>query len=145
VWEEVVRWIRVLLWKLRRTFAPKLPTPKAPLPHEWLVKNGYLSEAPLNFIGEREVLQAKAQELGLGFVDLGRTRPDARALAAIGFESCRRWNAIPVKRDGHVLWVAMERPRSIEALDALKEESGCRVIPVLAVPEEIRKAIEDRY
>ncbi|RYG47651.1 type II/IV secretion system protein, partial [bacterium] len=54
-------------------------------------------------------------------------------------------NAIPVKKDGTVLYVAMTNPSNIVALDEIKIASGCRVIPVLALPGAIEDAIKKYY
>ncbi|HSI73567.1 MAG TPA: ATPase, T2SS/T4P/T4SS family [Fimbriimonas sp.] len=99
----------------------------------------------LNFVGEREVLQAKAQEMGIGFVDLDRTQIESSAINVVPERLVKSHNAIPVKKDGTQLWVAMTNASNIMAIDDIKMASGCRVIPVLAVPDAIADAIKKYY
>lgn len=99
----------------------------------------------LNMVGEREVLQAKAQEMGYAFADLDRVQIDSGAINVVPERLVKSHNAIPVKKDGTNLWVAMANPSNIMALDDIKMASGCRVIPVLAVPGAIEDAIKKYY
>lgn len=95
--------------------------------------------------GEREILQAKARERGLAFVDLERTPIDPAAVASVPGNLARTHEAMPVKRLDTQLWVAMATPNSLRAIDELGQASGCRIIPVMAVPEAIALAIREHY
>ena len=99
----------------------------------------------LGFCGEREVLQAKAQEAGLGFADLDRMTIDSSALNVVPERIVKNHNAIPVRKDGQSLWIAMSNPNNLAAIDDFRIASGCRVIPVLAVPGAIDDAIRKNY
>lgn len=99
----------------------------------------------LNMVGEREVLQAKAQEMGYGFVDLDRITIESSAINVVPERLVKQHNAIPVKKDGTNLWVAMQNPSDIIAQDNIKMSSGLRVIPVVAVPGAIEDAIRKYY
>jgi type IV pilus assembly protein PilB len=100
----------------------------------------------LGFVGEREVLMAKAQEMGQQFVDLDRmTNIDSSALNVVPERLVKQHNAIPVRKDGSTLWVAMANTNNLLALDDIKIASGCRVIPVVAVQAAIEDAIRKYY
>jgi len=99
----------------------------------------------LNMVGEREVLQAKAQEMGFAFADLDRITIDSGALNVVPERLVKAHNAIPVKKDGNNLWVAMANPNNLNAVDDLKIASGLRVIPVVAVTGAIEDAIKKYY
>ncbi|MFZ4506292.1 MAG: GspE/PulE family protein [Fimbriimonas sp.] len=99
----------------------------------------------LGFVGEREVLQAKAAELGYGFVDLDRIQIESSALNVVNERIVKNHGVIPVKKDGTTLWVATSNPSNIVALDDVKLSSGCRVIPVFAVQGAIEDAIKKYY
>lgn len=99
----------------------------------------------LNFTGEREVLQAQAQEAGIPFADLDRTAPESSAVNVVPDRIAKQHNVIPVKKDGTTLWLAMKNPNDIDALDAVKFASGCYVKPVVAVPGAIEDAIRRHY
>lgn len=99
----------------------------------------------LGMVGEREVAQAKAQELGYNFVDLERYKLDPAALASVPPDLCREHEVIPVKKDGMNLYVAMTDPKDVRALDAVRSASQCRVIPVVALRDAIRQALDREY
>ena len=99
----------------------------------------------MKLVGEREILQAKAQEAGMAFADLDRVQIDSSAINVVPDRIVKAHNAIPVKKDGQTLWVAMSKPGDIMALDDFKMASGCRVIPVMAVPAAIDDAIKKYY
>jgi type IV pilus assembly protein PilB len=99
----------------------------------------------LNMVGEREVLQAKAQEMGFAFADLDRIQIDSSCLNVVPERMVKAHNAIPVKKDGNNLWVAMVNPNNLNALDDIKIASGLRVIPVVAVTGAIEDAIKKYY
>jgi type IV pilus assembly protein PilB len=99
----------------------------------------------LGMVGEREVLQAKAQEMGMPFVDLDRTQIESSAINVVPERIVTRHNVIPVKKQDNQLWVAMSKPGDIQAIDDVTMASGCRVIPVMAVPGAIEDAIRKHY
>jgi type IV pilus assembly protein PilB len=99
----------------------------------------------LGFVGEREVIQARAQEQGIAFADLDRVQIDSSALNIVPERIVRAHSAIPVKKDGQNLYVAMSNTSNIAALDDIRMASGCRVIPVLAVSGAIEDAIRKNY
>lgn len=133
---------------------------------QFLVQKGYLNPAQLqeaqkvqlqtkrpfdevlvslNMVGEREVLQAKAQEMGMPFVDLDRTQIESSAINVVPERIVTRHNVIPVKKQDNQLWLAMAKPSDIQAIDDVTMASGCRVIPVIAVPGAIEDAIRKHY
>ena len=99
----------------------------------------------LNFVGEREVFQAKAQEIGYGFVDLDRVTVESSAYNVVPDRIAKNHSVMPVKKDGTTLYLAMSNPNNIMALDDVKMASGCRVVPVLALPAAIDDAIKKYY
>ena len=133
---------------------------------QWLIQKGFLSAdqaneatkmsqqtnspidkviVQLGFAGEREVLQGKAQEQGLGFADLDRMTIDSSALNVVPERIVKNHSVIPVRKDGQTLYVAMKNSSNIAAIDDLRLASGCRVVPVLAVPGAIEDAIKKYY
>jgi len=99
----------------------------------------------LNMVGEREVLQAKAQEIGFAFADLDRITIESSATNIVPERLVKSHSAMPVKRDGQTLYVAMSNPNNLNAIDDIKIASGCRVVPVVAVPGAIEDAIKKYY
>ncbi len=99
----------------------------------------------LGMVGEREVLQARAQELGYAFVDLDRITIDSSALNVVQERVVKNHSVIPVKKDGTTLWLATANPNNIQAIDDVALASGCRVVPVVAVPGAIEDALKKYY
>ncbi|MFN3683478.1 MAG: GspE/PulE family protein [Fimbriimonadaceae bacterium] len=100
----------------------------------------------LGMVGEREVTEARAQEMGLGFVDLDRMQQiDSSAVNVVPERIAKLHGVLPVRKEGMNLWLAMSNPNNIQALDDVRMVSGCRVIPVLAVPGAIEDAIRRAY
>jgi type IV pilus assembly protein PilB len=99
----------------------------------------------LNIVGEREVTQAKAHEMGYGFADLDRVQVDSGAINVVPERLVKLHSTIPIKKEGTTLWVATNNPNNIAALDDIRMASGCRVVPVLAIPGAIDDAIKKYY
>ena len=99
----------------------------------------------LGFVGEREVMQARAQEAGIPFVDLDRITIDSSALNVVQERIVKNHNVIPVKKEGNQLWLAMANTTNIQAQDDVRMSSGLRVLPVLALPAAIEDSIRKYY
>ncbi len=140
--------------------------PRLPMA-QWLLQQGFLTQeqldealkvqqqtsqrdlgkvlTSLNMVGEREVLQAKAQESGLSFADLDRIQIDSSAINILPERIAKNHSVIPIKKDGMTLFLAMANPSNIQAMDEVRMVSGCRVVPVLAVPGAIEDALKKYY
>ncbi len=99
----------------------------------------------LGMVGEREVIEAKAQEMGLPFVNLDGINIDSAAINVVPERIAKNHSIIPVRKDGTTLYIAMANPSNIMAIDDVKMASGCRVIPALAVPGAIEDALKKYY
>jgi type IV pilus assembly protein PilB len=99
----------------------------------------------LGMVGEREVLQAKAQEMGYAFVDLDRVTIDSSALNVVREQIVKNNNVIPVKKQDNTLYVAMSNPSNLQAIDSVSLASGCRVVPILAGPGAIEDVNKKYY
>ena len=64
----------------------------------------------LGFATERDVTSARAQELGLQFADVVRYPVDQAAVKSVPEHIARRYNMLPIKRDGNRLMVAISDP-----------------------------------
>ncbi len=134
---------------------------------QWLVQKGYVKEGDvqeaekvktqtgqtdivkilvqLGKVGEREALEAQAQEMGILFVDLDRHQIESSAINVLREQIAKNHSVIPVRKEGNNLWVAMNDVNNIPAQDAVRLASGLRVIPVLALPASIDDAIRKYY
>jgi type IV pilus assembly protein PilB len=99
----------------------------------------------LGFATERDVVESKAQAEGLQFIDLTKHKPEPSAVNVVPAHVARRHNALPVKKDGTKLWVAMMDPRNVVALDEIRMVSRCQVAPLAAVPSDLEAALAGAY
>ena len=72
-------------------------------------------------ISERVWLQSRAQEIGMGYVDLDRIQISQIDLFFVSRELVTQTRSMPVKRDGNTLWVAISAHDDRQTLDAYKE------------------------
>jgi type IV pilus assembly protein PilB len=95
----------------------------------------------LGIIGEREVHMARAEELGLPFVDLDRVELGAELRMILPLDTLREFKILPVRKDGVNLYLATADPTNQSTMDRVRTETGCRILPVLALPDMIDKVL----
>jgi twitching motility protein PilT len=96
-------------------------------------------------VGERDLLRARARQIGMEFVDLSRQKPDPAMGAKISEELANRQLALPVfERDGSLV-VAMADPRNHLAVDEVAGAVNMNVIPAVAYRQDLLAAIEAVY
>src|ERR1041385_8114349 len=112
-------------------------------------RNGDLGKilVELGMATERDVAKARAQEMGIGFVDLSRFAPEPSAVNVVPEHIAKRHNVIPVKKDSsnNTLHVAMADVNNPYAADDLRLVSRCTIRAVLAAPGDIEDAIARVY
>lgn len=99
-----------------------------------------------NLVTENDIARAKAESTSLPFIDLKRHRPEVSAIAMLPAEIARRLRALPCKKDGQQLWVAMANPLDTAALEEIRRVSRCPVVrPMLAMKSDLETAIAAAY
>jgi len=91
----------------------------------------------LGHVSEQDVLRAHADQLGIPFLDLDQTSVDEDVAKAIPQSVVQRYNAVPIRRTGNRLTVAMADPTNVFALDDIRLITGYEIDPVLAAPDDI--------
>ncbi|PKM66981.1 MAG: type II secretion system protein GspE [Firmicutes bacterium HGW-Firmicutes-2] len=104
---------------------------------ETLISLGYVTKQNIN-----EVLE---YQLGIPYVDLTEYNIDKDATGVITETLARRHLLIPIKITKTELYVAMEDPLNIFAIDDVRIFSGKDIIPMLATEEQVLKAIDLHY
>lgn len=100
----------------------------------------------LGFASEREIASAQATSLGLQFVDLTRHPIDPEAIKAVQGHIVKRYNVLPIKRDGNRLMVAVSNLKASTAgLEDIRLVSRCTIYPVLAAKGDLEDAIKRAY
>ncbi|MEO0475764.1 MAG: ATPase, T2SS/T4P/T4SS family, partial [Planctomycetota bacterium] len=83
-----------------------------------------------------------AEQLGLRGVVLRHGLIDTSLLQEIGQEEATRLQAVPMFRVRDTMTVAMAEPQSLPAIDRLRQLTGCKIKPVLALPQNIEQFID---
>jgi len=96
-------------------------------------------------VDDAQVIRAVAAVNKLEFVNLSPEMIDPMVAHLIGHELANRHNAIPLKREGHRLIVAMSAPLDLPARDEIELKTGYRVVPVAATPRAVQQAIHCHF
>ena len=104
---------------------------------EVLINSGFATRENIN-----EVLE---YQLGIPYVDLSEYNIDKAATSTITETLARRHMLIPIKITETELYVAMEDPLNIFAIDDVRIFSGKDIVPMLASESQVVKAIDLHY
>ena len=97
----------------------------------------------LGHVTDRDVLRAHAEQLGIPFLELDQTSVDEDVAKAIPQSVVQRYNAVPIRRSGNRLTVAMSDPSNVFALDDMRLITGYEIDPILATVEDISTLLND--
>jgi type IV pilus assembly protein PilB len=92
-------------------------------------------------VTESQVASARAAQLGLPFVDLTEYPVDSSAVALVPMQVLRRYEVLPIGRDGDRLMLAMADPRDVLAIDDVRAAVRMQVRPVVAERADLLAAI----
>jgi type IV pilus assembly protein PilB len=98
------------------------------------------------FAAEVDVYKSKAEAENLPFVDLNRHKPESSAINVVPAKIAKDNGALPIRKDGQTLFVAMKDPRNLMATDAIRAASKCQQVrAMMAAPTDLDAAIEKAY
>ncbi len=98
----------------------------------------------LGLISEDQLVEFLARQYNLPIV-LPPETADPELVRLIPAEVTRKYELIPVERNGSSLTVAMGDPTNLAAVDDVSFLTGLRIVPGIAPPSAIRSAIERWY
>lgn len=96
----------------------------------------------LGMAAEDDVLKAFADEFGMRFVELDEVQVDRDLIALFPTSAIFRHTALPLRRNGDRVEIAISDPFDLEAIDELSTLSGLRLEPVLARRAELDRLIK---
>ena len=96
-------------------------------------------------ITETQLIDTLRMQLGIDFIDLNNAKIDPIMAKYIPKTIARQYRIVPVKVEGDKLWIAMEDPLNFRALEAAKEVSRKRVIPLIAYSNAVSRALSVIY
>ena len=91
------------------------------------------------------VAQAKAAHFNTEFINLSDLRLADDVIAAIPRHVAKRYNVVPVRREGSTVVVAMADPSDLKIIDGLQHSLNLEVNAAVASPEDIETAIARYY
>jgi type IV pilus assembly protein PilB len=142
--------------------APNGPAPKLRI-GEALVEEGILTEDQLkaalreqkrtgkllgemlveqNVISQSSLVRTLSKRLGVQGVVLRHGLIDPATLKLIGEEEAQRLKAMPMFKVFDTLTVAMAEPQSLPTIDRLRQLTGCKIRPILALEANITEYIK---
>jgi type IV pilus assembly protein PilB len=95
----------------------------------------------LGYVSEKDILEVLEFQLGIPKVVVEDYQLEPEVVRLIPESLARRHMAIPVRRDGNRLLVAMADPLNLTALDDLRLATGLEIIPAIASEREIEAAL----
>ncbi|MDP2600609.1 MAG: GspE/PulE family protein [Deltaproteobacteria bacterium] len=97
------------------------------------------------FLTEEKLLKFLSQKIKIPFVSLSSQAMEPELLREISASLAKRHLLIPIRRTDGKIEVAMSNPLDAFAMDDLKMAFHAEIIPCLASPQEIQRAIEKAY
>ncbi|TYP53290.1 GspE/PulE family protein [Thermosediminibacter litoriperuensis] len=95
----------------------------------------------LGYVSEKDILEVLEFQLGIPKVVVEDYQLEPEVVQLIPERLARRYMAVPVRRDGNRLLVAMADPLNLTALDDLRLAAGLEIIPAIASEREIEAAL----
>jgi type IV pilus assembly protein PilB len=108
---------------------------------------GFLGQilVDLGFVESQKVASFLANEFGVPYVDLLAEAPDPNIVKLVRENDVRQLRAIPIRITDGFLEVAMVDPLDTNAIDALHQLTGYRILPVLTMAWELERTINEIY
>jgi type IV pilus assembly protein PilB len=111
-----------------------------------------LGEVLLNrgLVDEHQLTQILSNQLSVAWVSLPRVEFSDELLILVPVEVAEQHTLIPVHfrvgpQKQKILYVAMDDPTNVVAMEHVSRITGMHVRPLIAPPSEIRKQIQARY
>src|SRR5437899_1925823 len=99
----------------------------------------------LNFVTEDKLIAFLSRQYGIPSITLSQLDIDPEVLKLVPDAIARKYEVLPIKRQGTTLTLAMADPTNVFALDDVAFMTNLQVTPVVASQAAIRKAIERNY
>jgi type IV pilus assembly protein PilB len=99
----------------------------------------------LNLISEDQLVAFLSKQYGIPSIALSQLDIDAETVKLVPAQIARKYEVLPIKRNGNQLTLAMADPTNVFALDDVGFMTNLQVVPVVAAQGAIRKALEQLY
>jgi len=99
----------------------------------------------LAFVREEDIASVIAEKFNIPYVNLFEPEVSESIIKMIKEDIAKKYNVVPVKKEGGALILAMFDPFDIEAADEIRFITGLNIKPALAMESEIKNAIKKYY
>ncbi|MBX9032609.1 GspE/PulE family protein [Gordonibacter massiliensis (ex Traore et al. 2017)] len=96
-------------------------------------------------ITEAELIEALQMQLGIEFVDLSQIDLDPEMSRVVSKNVARQYNVVPVRTTPEDVYLAMSDPLNFMAIEAVKNATRKRVVPMVATSDSVMRAIMTLY
>ncbi len=96
-------------------------------------------------VDKHKLLKVISTEWNVKVVDLQTIEIDPDLARIIPVETCKRHKLVPFSKEEEMLFIAMADPRNLFAIEDIEFRTGLKVIPYLALPNDIQDKIEELY
>ena len=98
-----------------------------------------------NYVNEGQVMEVMEFQLGIPFIDLNNITISSEVQKLIPYQLVMRHNAVPVKLEMKLLYVAMEDPLNFIAIEDIRIATNLEIVPVISYKKAILNAINKLY
>src|SRR5947209_6917988 len=99
----------------------------------------------MGFIKDEQITALLSKQYGVPAISLAQFKIDPTIVKLVPTETARKYQMIPLSRNGSTLTIAMTDPTNVFAMDDIKFMTGYTVEPVVASEVAITDAIEKYY
>ncbi|HEX6775582.1 MAG TPA: ATPase, T2SS/T4P/T4SS family, partial [Methylomirabilota bacterium] len=99
----------------------------------------------LNFVTEDKLIAFLSRQYGIQSITLSQLDIDPEVLKLVPEQIARKYEVLPIKRQGNQLTLAMADPTNVFALDDVGFMTNLQVVPVVASQAAIRAAVDRTY
>ena len=99
----------------------------------------------MDFVKEEQLARVISNKLQIPYVNLFEPEVPEAVIKLIKPEIAKKYQVMPVKKEGGALVLAMLDPLDIEAIDGIRFITGLTIKPSLALESEIKAAIRKYY
>ena len=92
-----------------------------------------------------ELIEALQMQLGIEFVDLSAIDLDPEMSRVVSKNVARQYNVVPVRTTPEDVYLAMSDPLNFMAIEAVKNATRKRVVPMVATNDSVMRAIMTLY
>jgi type IV pilus assembly protein PilB len=99
----------------------------------------------LNFVTEDKLIAFLSRQYGIQSITLSQLDIDPEVLKLVPEQIARKYEVLPIKRQGNEITLAMADPTNVFALDDVGFMTNLQVVPVVASQAAIRAAVDRCY